>query len=80
LERSIKAYENPLDFPITMKKLEYKLWVPRKPKKACGVESILNEMLKHTDQNFKLATLKLFHEIWIQGLISPIYSTRTEIN
>ncbi len=81
LERSIKANQNPLDFPITMKELEDKLRV-LEPKKACGVDSILNEMLKHTDQSFKLAMLKLFNdvlcvgffpEIWNKGLISPIH-------
>ncbi len=59
LERSIKANQNPLDFPITLNELEDKLRV-LEPKKACGVDSILNEMLKHTDQRFKLAMLKLF--------------------
>uniref|UniRef100_A0A9J8AFQ2 ribonuclease H n=1 Tax=Cyprinus carpio carpio TaxID=630221 RepID=A0A9J8AFQ2_CYPCA len=81
LERSIKANQNPLDFPITLKELEDKLRV-LEPKKACGVDGILNEMLKHTEQNFKLAILKLFNdvlcvgffpEIWNQGLISPIH-------
>ncbi len=79
LERSIKGNQNPLDFPITLNELEDKLRV-LEPKKACGVDSILNEMLKHTDQRFKLAMLKLFNdvlcvgffpEIWNKGLISP---------
>ncbi len=88
LERSIKANQNPLDFPITLKELEDKLRV-LEPKKACGVDSILNEMLKHTDQRFKLAMLKLFSdvlcvgffpEIWNKGLISPIHKSGDKLD
>lgn len=52
------------------------------PKKARNVDGILNKMLKHTEQSFKLAILKLYNdvlcvgffpEIWNQGLISPIH-------
>ncbi len=88
LERSIKGNQNPLDFPITMRELEDKLRV-LEPKKACGVDSILNEMLKHTDQRFKLAMLKLFNdvlcvgffpEIWNKGLISPIHKSGDKLD
>ncbi len=34
-----------------MNELEDKLRV-LEPKKACGVDSLLNEMLKHTEQSF----------------------------
>ncbi len=46
-------------------------------------------MLKHTDQSFKLAILKLFSavlcvgffpEIWNQGLISPIYKSGDKLD
>ena len=52
------------------------------PKKSCGADGILNEMIKYTDHKFKLAILKLFNiiltagifpDIWNQGLITPIY-------
>ena len=52
------------------------------PKKACGVDGILNEMIKYTDNRFQLAILKLFNiilssgifpNIWNQGLITPIH-------
>ncbi len=88
LERSIKANQNPLDFPITMNELEDKLRV-LEPKKACGVDSLLNEMLKHTEQSFKLAMLKLFNdvlcvgffpEIWNKGLISPIHKNGDKLD
>ena len=55
-----------------------------KCRKACGPDSILNEMLKHTDSKFKSAILKLFNlvlrvgffpEIWNKGLISPIFKS-----
>ncbi len=84
----IKANQNPLDFPKTLKELEDKLRV-LEPKKACGVDSILNEMLKHTEQSFKLCMLKLFnnvlcvgffHEIWNKGLISPIYKNGDKLD
>ncbi len=88
MERSIKGNQNPLDFPITLNELEDKLRV-LEPKKACGVDSILNEMLKHTDQRFKLAMLKLFNdvlcvgffpEIWNKGLISPIHKSGDKLD
>lgn len=88
LERSIKTNQNPLDFPITMKELEEKLGV-LESRKACGVDSILNEMLKHTDQSFRLAMLKLFNdvlcvgffpEIWNKGLISPIHKSGDKLD
>ncbi len=71
-----------------MRELEDKLRV-LEPKKACGVDSILNEMLKHTDQRFKLAMLKLFNdvlcvgffpEIWNKGLISPIHKSGDKLD
>ncbi len=71
-----------------MKELEAKLRV-LEPKKACSVDGILNEMLKHTEQSFKLAILKLFNavlcvgffpEIWNQGLISPIYKNGDKLD
>jgi hypothetical protein len=54
------------------------------PKKACGVDGILNEMIKYTDNKFQLAVLKLFNiilssgifpNIWNQGLITPIHKS-----
>ena len=53
-----------------------------KLKKACGVDDILNEMIKYTDLKFQLAILKLlnsvlssriFPNIWNQELMSPIH-------
>jgi hypothetical protein len=38
------------------------------PKKACGADGILNEMIKYTDHKFKLAILKLFNIILTAGI------------
>ena len=55
-----------------------------KLKKACGVDGILNKMIKYTDLKFQLATLKLlntvlssgiFPNIWNQVPISPIHKS-----
>jgi len=51
LEIPIKDNQNPLDFPITQKEVEGKLH-NLQPRKACGVDGILNEMLVHTDPQF----------------------------
>ena len=83
LELVIKDNQNPLDSPITLKELQDKI-SSLKLKKACGVEGILNEMIKYTDLKFQLAILKLlntvlssagFPNIWHQGLISPIHKS-----
>ena len=83
LETIIKDYQNPLDYEITEKELDQKL-KNLKCRKACGPDGILNEMLKHTDNKFKSAILKLlnlvlkagfFPEIWNDGLIRPIFKS-----
>ena len=83
LESVIKDYQNPLDSPITLKELQDKI-SSLKLKKACGVDDILNEMIKYTDLKFQLAILKLlntvlssgiFPNIWNQGLISPFHKS-----
>ena len=48
LESTIKDYQNPLDSPITLNELQNKIKTIQ-PKKACGVDGILNEMIKYTD-------------------------------
>ena len=83
LESTIKDYQNPLDSPITLNELQDKIKTLQ-PKKACGVDGILNEMIKYTDNKFQLAILKLFNiilssgifpNIWNQGLITPIHKS-----
>ena len=83
LELAIKDNQNPLDSPITEQELKAKLCA-LKPKKASGLDAILNEMLKYTSTKFHLATLKLFNlilsvgyfpDIWNHGLITPIFKT-----
>ena len=77
LESVIKYDQNS---PITLKELQDKI-SSLKLKKACGVDGILNKMIKYTDLKFQLAILKLLTtvlssgiipNIWNQGLISPI--------
>lgn len=83
LEATIKNYQNPLDYQITMKELEDNI-KKLKPGKACGPDSIRTEMLKHSTPELRQALLKLFNlvfqagcfpDIWNQGLISPIYKS-----
>ena len=47
LESTIKDYHNPLDSPFTLSELQDKI-KPLQPKKACGVDGILNEIIKKT--------------------------------
>ena len=81
LESIIKDYQTPLDSPITLNELQDKIKI-LKPKKACGTDGILNEMIKYTDLKFQLAILKLlnivlssgiFPSIWNQGLLTPLH-------
>ena len=81
LERVIKNYQTPLDYPITELELEDKLKILQ-PKKACGPDGILNEMLKYSSRKCKLAILKIFNlvlgvghfpESWSERLITPIF-------
>ena len=81
LESIIKDQQNPLDLPITERELQIKIKALQ-PKKACGADGILNEMIKYTDNTFRTAILKLFNlvistgyfpDIWNQGLITPIF-------
>ncbi len=81
LESTIKDYQNPLDSPITLAELLDQIQT-LKTQKACGVDGILNEMIKYTEHKFKLAILKLFNiilssgifpNIWNKGLITPIH-------
>ncbi len=69
--------------------MEDKTTGPRAQESLRVVDSILNEMLKHTDQRFKLAMLKLFNdvlcvgffpEIWNKGLISPIHKSGDKLD
>ncbi len=81
LESTIKDYQNPLDSPITLAELLDQIQT-LKTQKACGVDGILNEMIKYTEHKFKLTILKLFNiilssgiypNIWNKGLITPIH-------
>ena len=56
LESTIKDYQNPLDSPITLNELQDKIQTLQ-PKETCGVDDILNKMIKYTDHKFKLAKL-----------------------
>jgi hypothetical protein len=76
----MKDYQNPLDSPITLNKLQDKIKTLQ-TKKACGVDGVLNEIIKYTDNKFQLAILKhfniilssgIFPNIWNQGLITQI--------
>ncbi len=81
LKEKIKDNQNPLDFPITENELTDRLHA-LKPNKACGIDGILNEMIKYTNDKFKTAITKLFNivlsvgyfpDTWNQGLITPIF-------
>ena len=81
LELVIKDNQNPLDASITEQELTESIQ-SLKAKKARGVDSILNEIIKYSDHKLKLAILKLFNiilavgtfpDIWNKGLITPLY-------
>ena len=81
LESTIKEYQNPLVSPITLNEIQDKIKTLQ-PKKDCGVDGILNEIIKYKDNKFQLAILKLFNiilssgifpNIWNQELITPIH-------
>ena len=50
------GFQNTLDSPITLNELQDKIKTLQ-PKKACGVDGILNEMIKYTDHKFQLPIL-----------------------
>lgn len=83
LESTIKDHQSPLDSPITLKELQDNI-KSLNTKKACGIDGILNEMIKFTDLKFQIAILKLFNivlssgifpNIWNQGLITPLHKS-----
>ena len=77
-ESEIKNDQNPLDFSITLNELQDKIQ-NLKPNKACGVDGILNEMIKFTDYKFKLAILKLFNIILSSGVFPKVWSDHPNI-
>ena len=88
IEPIIKDQQNPIDFPITEKELELKVNALQ-PKKACGVDGILNEMIKFADNRLHIALVKLFNlvlstghfpDIWNQGLITPIFKNGDKLD
>ena len=71
--------QNPLDFPITWEELTTQT-KSLQLRKACGPDSIKNEMLKCSTPEMQGAVLKLFNtvlqsgcfpDIWCKGLIFP---------
>ena len=83
LEKTIKNNQNLLDFPITWEELTTQT-KSLQPEKACGPDSIKNEMLKRSSPEMQGAVLKLFNtllqsgcfsDIWCKGLISPIHKS-----
>jgi hypothetical protein len=44
-----------------------------RPKKACGVDGILNEIIKYTDNKYQLAILKLFNIVLSPGIFPNIW-------
>ena len=88
LEYTIKDNQNPLDYPITQEELAQKL-NSLKPKKACGPDSIRNEMLKNSTPELQRAVLKLFNlvlssgcfpDIWSRGLLTPIHKSGDKLD
>lgn len=71
----IKDHQPPLDFPITNEELIRKLG-DMQPRKACGVDGILNEMLKYTDSKFQCVILMLFNLILKLGFFPDIWNDK----
>ncbi len=88
LEIAIKDNQNALDNPIMIEELQEKL-TDLKNGKACGIDGIRTEMLKHSSNKLKLAILTLFnlvlksgiyHTTWNQGFITPIFKSGDNLN
>ena len=60
LEKTIKDNQNLLDLPITWKELTTQT-KSLQPRKACGPDSIKNQMLKCSNPEMQGAVLKLFN-------------------
>jgi hypothetical protein len=72
---------NELDFQISKKEIVDAI-ASTKTGKACGLDSISNEMLKHIQTSLLPCLCKLFNvcfgngvypKIWVDGYISPIF-------
>jgi hypothetical protein len=80
--------KGPLDYTISVNELEgasRKL----KPRKACGIDNICNEMIISLVDTHPNIVLKLFNEIlqsgevvpeWVMGLIVPIYKKGSKLD
>lgn len=73
LEAVIKNNQNPLDYPVTEPELT-EVIQSLKGKKACGVDGVLNEMIKYSDHKIRLAILKLFNTILSTGTFPDIWN------
>ena len=62
LEETITSNQTPLDFPTT---LEESITQTKslQPRKACGPDSIKNEMLKFSTPEMQGAVLKMFNTV-----------------
>ena len=88
LERTVKDNQCALDYPITIKEIQHKIKT-LKNGKACGIDSINSEMLKHSNLKLQLAMQKHFNlvlatgyypSVWNKGLISPIFKNGDRYN
>ena len=88
LEMTVKDTQCALDYPITIKEIQHKLKT-LKNGKACSIDSINSEMVKHSHLNLQLAMQKHFNlvlaagyypSVWNRGLISPIFKSGDKYN
>ena len=85
---TVKDTQCALDYPITIKEIQHKLKT-LKNGKACSIDSINSEMLKHSNLKLQLAMQKHFNlvlaagyypSVWNKGLISPIFKSGDKYN
>lgn len=69
---SDQKQKNPIDYPITEQEL-MEIIRSLKTNKACGIDGILNEMIKYSNHKIKLAIIKLFNTILSVGTFPDIW-------
>ena len=73
LEMTVKDTQCALDYPITIKEIQHKLKT-LKNGKACGIDIINSEMLKHSNLKLQLAVQKHFNLVLAAGYYPSIWN------
>ena len=85
---TVEDIQGALDYPMTSKEIQHKLKT-LKNGKACSIDSINSEMLKHSNLKLQPAVQKHFNlvlaagndpSVWNKGLISPRFKSGDKYN